>query len=317
MPVLTLVVGVLTYRRADQLCTGLSVILAQVSILNADGRGISARVLVVDNDPAGSARSAVASLADDRVKYAHEPVPGISAGRNRALDEASDADLLAFIDDDETPRPGWLTALVDTWLSTRPTAVMGRVFFNVPADADPWVVAGGFFVRPRRPTGAEIAVAGAGNLLLDLRQVRALGLRFDPRLGLSGGEDTLFSRQLVRRGGRIVWCDESVADDYVPAKRATRQWVLQRAWRVGNCTALADLYLAENVAERCVSRVRYALRGLARIAGGALRYAVGRLVGSDRHEARGLRTVRRGQGMLSGARGTRFDEYARSVPLGG
>jgi succinoglycan biosynthesis protein ExoM len=248
------------------------------------------------------------------VKYVHEPVPGISAGRNRAIDEASDADLLVFIDDDETPRPGWLTALVDTWLSTRPTAVMGRVFFNVPADADPWVVAGGFFARPRRPTGAEIGVAGAGNLLLDLRQVRALGVGFDPRLGLSGGEDTLFSRQLVRRGGRIVWCDESVADDYVPAKRATRQWVLQRAWRVGNCTALADLYLAENVAERCVSRVRYALRGLARIAGGTLRYAVGRLVGSDRHEARGLRTVRRGQGMLFGARGTRFDEYARSVP---
>ena len=55
-------------------------------------------------------------------------------------------------------------------------------------------------------------------------------------------------------------------------------------------------------------------RGLARIAGGTLRYAVGRLVASDRHEARGLRTVRRGQGMLSGARGTRFDEYARSVP---
>ena len=45
MPVPTLVIGVLTYRRADQLCACLPVILAQVSILNADGRGVSARVL--------------------------------------------------------------------------------------------------------------------------------------------------------------------------------------------------------------------------------------------------------------------------------
>ena len=30
------------------------------------------------------------------------------------------------------------------------------------------------------------------------------------------------------------------------------------------------MYLAENVAERCVSRVRYALRGLACIAGGTV-----------------------------------------------
>lgn len=307
----TLVVGVLTYRRPEQLCAGLSAILAQVSEVNANGRGVSARVLVVDNDPAGSARSAVASLADDRLRYVQETTPGISAGRNRALDEVGDADLLAFIDDDEMPRPGWLAALVDTWLATRPAAVMGRVFFNVPYGADPWIVAGGFFARARRPTGAEIDVAAAGNLLLDVHQVRALKVRFDPRLGLSGGEDTLFTRQLVRRGGRIVWCDESVADDYVPAERATRQWVLQRAWRVGNCTALADLYLAENVAQRCVSRIRFSVRGLVRIAGGAIRYVLGRLVRSDRHEARGLRTMRRGQGMFSGARGARFDEYAR------
>ena len=307
----SVVVGILTYRRPTRLCAGLSVVLAQVRDLNAARDDVTARVLVVDNDPDGSARAAVTGLADDRLQYVHEPVPGIAAGRNRALDEAGNADLLVFIDDDEIPRPGWLAALVDTWMLTRPAAVMGRVFFNVPADADPWVVAGGFFARTRRATGFHIGVAAAGNLLIDLRQVRALDVRFDPRLGLSGGEDTLFSRQLVRRGGRIVWCDESVADDFVPAERATRAWVQQRARRVGNCTALADLYLAENATQRCISRLRYTLRGLTRIAGGTIRLAAGRLAGSQRHEARGVRTLRRGQGMLAGARGTRFDEYAR------
>ena len=309
----TLVVGVLTYQRPDRLLTGLSAILGQVRDLDSANRCVTANVLVVDNDPAASARSAVTGLGDDRVHYVHEPVPGISAGRNRALAEAGDADLLVFIDDDEVPRAGWLSALIDTWLPTRPAAVMGRVFFNVPGDADAWVVAGGFFNRARRPTGTEIGVAAAGNLLLDLRQVRALDVRFDPRLGLSGGEDTLFSRQLVRRGGRILWCDESIADDFVPPERATRDWVLQRAWRVGNCTAIADQYLASTALGRCLSRLRYVARGVLRIAGGTVRFAIGRLLGNERHEARGMRTLRRGQGMLAGARGARFDEYARSA----
>lgn len=307
----SVVVAVPTYRRPEQLSAGLREILSHVDELDARRPGFTARVLVVDNDPSGSARSVIANLTDNRVQYVNETMPGITAARNRALEEAGGADLLVFIDDDEIPRKGWLTMLVDTWITTRPAAVMGRVFFNVPTEADPWVVAGGFFSRARRATGVEIGVAAAGNLLLDLQQVRNLEVRFDPRLGLSGGEDTLFSRLLARRGGRIVWCDESVADTDVPADRATRHWVLQRAWRVGNCTALADLYLAENTRQRCVSRVRYSVRGLARIGGGSLRYTLGRLIRSDRHEARGLRTLRRGQGMLSGARGARFDEYAR------
>src|SRR3712207_6872477 len=44
----------------------------------------------------------------------------------------------------------------------------------------------GAFDRPTHPTGATMSGAGAGNLLLDLRQVRALGLEFDERLGLTG-----------------------------------------------------------------------------------------------------------------------------------
>lgn len=306
-----MVVGILTYQRPERLSRTLDEVLRQVLDLEADPRGFRAGVLVVDNDPAGSAASAVATFEDDRVRYVLEPQPGISAGRNRALDEADGADLLAFIDDDEIPRPRWLASLVDTWLVTRPAAVMGRVLFPVPPGTDAWVVAGGFFSRPSRPTGTEVGVAAAGNLLLDLRQVRDLRVRFDPRLGLSGGEDTLFTRTLVRRGGRIVWCDESVAEDFVPPERATREWVLQRAWRVGNCTAIADLYLADDAPSRLASRVRFTVRGTVRVLGGAARSVLGRVLGSDRHEARGLRTLQRGRGMLAGARGARFEEYAR------
>ena len=67
--------------------------------------------------------------------------------------------------------------------------------------------------------------AHSNNLLLDLRWSRRLGLRFDPRFGLTGGEDTMFTHDLVGRGGTIVWCDEAVVRESVPADRATRSWV--------------------------------------------------------------------------------------------
>lgn len=310
---LSLVVAVPTFRRPDRLRAGLAEIVAQAAAASTDASlSVSASLLVIDNDPAGTARAVVGEFDGELVRYVQELTPGVSAVRNRALDETGESDLLVFIDDDEQPSPGWLASLVEAWRQTRPAAVMGRVFFQLESAADPWVVAGGFFNRPRRPTGTEITVAAAGNLLLDLRQVRELGVRFDPRLGLSGGEDNLFTRQIARRGGRMVWCDESVATDFVPAERATRPWVLQRAWRTGNTTAIVSLYLADGAAERGAVRLNVATRGLARIVGGGLRYVAGATLRSARHEARGLRTFRRGLGMLAGASGARFEEYART-----
>ncbi|WP_425454326.1 glycosyltransferase family 2 protein [Luteococcus japonicus] len=52
------------------------------------------------------------------VRYVNETAPGLAAVRNRALDEAGNANLLAFIDDDETPAAGWLQHLVRTWRAT-------------------------------------------------------------------------------------------------------------------------------------------------------------------------------------------------------
>ena len=49
--------------------------------------------------------------------------------------------------------------------------------------------------------GARVRSADTGNLLLDLGRVRALDLRLDPRYGLTGGEDSLFTRSLTLAGG--------------------------------------------------------------------------------------------------------------------
>jgi len=312
-----LTIAILTYKRPEELRLGLPVTLEHVSNLNQDvDHGIVARVLVIDNDPAGSAETVVRAFNSEFVRYVIEPEPGISAGRNRALDEGSDSDLLAFIDDDERPRDSWLKPLIQTWRQTGAAAVMGRVVSEFENELDPWIAAGRFFSRRRMNTGMDIQVAAAGNLLLDMTQIRNLGVRFHTKFGLTGGEDTLFSRMLTDRGGKIVWCDESVATDFVPATRLTRRWVLARSWSHGNSATLVELYLAKGARQELALRCKATCRGLLRVSGGCSRYLYGVIVRSLQHRARGLRTAFRGAGMIAGAVGLAYQEYARAEQTG-
>lgn len=310
---LRMTIAILTYRRPNDIRVGLPAVVQQVEEVNRDySNALSADVVVIDNDAAGSGGQAVAEVGSGLVRYVVEPRPGISAGRNRALDEAAESDLLVFIDDDERPQPGWLSNLVDIYFASLPAAVYGRVVAAFEGDLDPWIHSGAFFERFNMPTGTEMSVAAAGNLLLDLRQVRACKVRFSDRFGLSGGEDTLFCRLLSNRGGRIVWCQESVVTDRVPPERMTRRWVLTRSWSHGNSHGLVDIALAATWQGRAAARVRLFAAGLARVGGGIGRLGVGVIVRSQVHQARGMRTSFRGAGMIWSGLGLMYQEYSRA-----
>jgi succinoglycan biosynthesis protein ExoM len=268
-------------------------------------------VLVIDNDPAGSAMALRDELATDLVRFVHEPTPGIVAARNRALDESADADALLFIDDDELPEPGWLRSMIETWERTGAAAVAGPVFPLYEDEPEPWITSGGFFIRRRMPTDTDLTVAASGNLLLDREQVRLAGVRFDPRFAASGGSDTLFTRELHRSGARMVWCDEAAVLDLVPRSRMSRRWVLTRAMRSGNSFSRASIVLEQSRLARIRRRAALTVQGVARVVGGAGRAALGLVSGSITHRARGARTLARGVGMAAGAWGYGYAEYRR------
>ncbi|MBM7027071.1 glycosyltransferase, partial [Clavibacter zhangzhiyongii] len=319
-PASSLVVAILTYRRPDDIRAVLPLVAAQAAELREAAEDDPAlpravRIVVVDNDPAGGAGEAVEDAAADSpvpLAYAHEPTPGISAARNRALDEARGDDLLVFLDDDERPDPGWLAALVRARAATGSAGVAGPVRSEYEVEPDAWVRAGGFFVRRRPATGARLEVAATNNLLLDLRAVRAAGLRFDVDLGTQGGEDTLFTRQLVASGGILTWCAEAGVVDVVPRARTTRRWVVLRAFSSGNSWSLTSVALASgSPVARTRIRADATARGLVRALGGTARIAVGTATGSLAHRAKGTRTLARGAGMVAGAFGWSYQEYAR------
>lgn len=311
----SVVVGMATFRRPELLAALLPEVLAQIEHAEATAELPSQyRVVVVDNDPEESARDAVESVGDPRIRYAPEPRPGISSARNRLLDEADGADVLVLLDDDETPHAGWLVHLLTTYVEHDADAVSGPVHAVFEGGEDPWVAAGGYYLGQRRegvPTGTVLRRAATNNLLLDMGRVRELGLRFDERFGLTGGEDSLFTGQLTAAGGRIVYCAEAVVDDLVPRARNTRSFNLARRRAQAATHVRVEQNLATSRRDRASNGARWVVIGSGQIVKGVVLALAGRVTGDLRRRAQGESRVASGLGVLGGCVGIVSAPYAR------
>src|ERR1700722_748920 len=99
-----------SYRRPDDLARAIE------SVLRQEGVAGSYEVLVVDNDPDGSAAPVVEQLAVTSaipIRYVLEARPGISHARNTGVAQAAGR-YLAFLDDDEVVGLDWLAHMLDT-----------------------------------------------------------------------------------------------------------------------------------------------------------------------------------------------------------
>ncbi|MFB7251402.1 glycosyltransferase family 2 protein [Microbacterium sp. NPDC056234] len=291
-----------TYRRTALLAPLIAEILAQCA-----GSEAPTRVVVIDNDPE---RSAEEEAARSGVGYLHEATPGIAAVRQHALDAAASDELLIMIDDDVVPEPGWLDALVGTWSDTHAAVVVGYVRYVWPDGTDPWIRAGGFMRRDHPPTGTVLQSISTGNVLFDVAQVRDLGVRFDVSLGLMGGEDLLFGRELRAQGGLIVAAAKSVARDDVPVERTTRPFVRRRTISQGQARVLL-LTRGGSLPRRIVGRAVHLAGGVARF----LLFGTAALVARALSDLPRNATLRRrtwfAQGRILGAIGRITPEYAR------
>lgn len=306
-------VAVLTYQRTSELREVLPLLASQASAIDSYLSDVD--ILVIDNDPAGSGAPVVTDLALSGVRYVCEPTPGIAAARNRALDESADAQALIFIDDDERPQPGWLASLLTAHQHYGEAGVAGPVRSEFPGDLDPWIAAGGFFDRSHRDgvrSGTTITAAATNNLLLDLDVLKRHQLRFDTSLGLSGGEDTIFTRSLTSRGERIVWCAEAQVTEAVLSSRMNRRYVLQRAFSHGNTHSRTELRHAASSVQHGILRIRLSLSGTGRLVLGLGRALLGLIIRSTRTHARGSRLAARGLGLTTGAWGYGYEEYRRA-----
>jgi succinoglycan biosynthesis protein ExoM len=85
------------------------------------------------------------------------------------------------------------------------------------------------------PTGAVVPLTKLrfGNVLLRASLLRAPDGAFDPRYGLTGGEDGDLLLRLANSGARLVWADEAIIYEPVETSRLRLRWLLLRALRGG------------------------------------------------------------------------------------
>ncbi len=184
-------------------------------------------VVVVDNDAAGSAAAVVQAIEASYpwpLHYVVQPDRGIPQARNLAVAVARElgGDLLGFIDDDEEPASDWFVRSLESSQRTGAHVVMGRSMPVFHGDPPQWVMQGRFFERPRFATDEPIRwnYARTSGVLISMKSFPPLERPFDERLRLTGGSDTRFFQCVERAGGIIVWADDAVVLDHVPASRA-------------------------------------------------------------------------------------------------
>ncbi|MGE3139695.1 MAG: glycosyltransferase family 2 protein [Thermoleophilia bacterium] len=294
----------LTCRRP----VGVRMLLEGIAAQRFDGPAPDVRVVIVDNDAEGSGRDAVEGVRDEGfpfpLHYAVETTRGIPFGRNRAIAEAGDVDLVVFIDDDEIPEPDWLDRLLRTWRATGADVVTGPVLPVFPTPPPEWVTRGRFFDRRRHRTGEEIHYARTSNVLIARDVYAAHPKPFPESFANNGGDDTYFFMRANLEGRRIVWADDAIVSEEVPASRVDTRWLMRREYRRGNTLSLC-LRVLEDSPRR---RVKRAAAGVVNILLGAVSVPLGLLRG--RHAAvAGLQRVWFGAGLLSGLTGHVYQEY--------
>jgi succinoglycan biosynthesis protein ExoM len=260
-------IGVCTFRRPAIART-----LASLAAQDLPAH-VTLRVIVADNDETPDARAGVEAAAREHgldLAYVHAPARNISLARNACLDAAR-GDFLAFIDDDEWAAPGWLCALLAAAGTGGYDAVLGPVKAVYGDGAPPWMAAADFHSTKPAPSGGRILKGYAGNVLIRLRTIERLGLRFDLRLGRQGGEDDQFFYRLTDAGGTIGFAPDALAFEAVPPQRASLPWLLKRSFRTGQTHAarlasrhrgagrIAQLGLAGVKASACLAGAAAAL----------------------------------------------------------
>ena len=222
----------------------------------AQARAHDAEVLVVDNASTDDTPAVLAALARDhgpRLRVVRESIVGLSAARNRALAEAR-APIVAFLDDDAVPHPGWLAALVAPYAGDEVACVGGPIRLRFTSSPPAWLTSEFHAAltaydqgpHPRRlhdcpsweyPYGANVSFRVAA-----VRRVGGFATHFGHRGRRQlQHEETDLCLRLDRAGREIRYAPDAVVDHWVMPDRLSPAFFLARHWQRGQSGAMCEL----------------------------------------------------------------------------
>jgi len=184
-----------------------------------------------------------ADMPGSKIEYHNEGTAGISAVRNFALNHAitQGYDLLVFVDDDETVDTNWLVNL----LAERDRSdfdIVGSPVRPMPYQEDltfmqklVWSGIERSGLKSERKCKLKCASGKAhsikiatGSWMGKLSFFRETELRFDQKLGLTGGEDWNLWLKAKELGAKTGWASDAIAYETVPASRLTLSYHFRR-----------------------------------------------------------------------------------------
>lgn len=197
--------------------------------------GYNIAIIVVDNDWEPSAKTEVENFAKSStfpVKYLHCPAGNISIARNGCLN-ASTAEFLAFIDDDETVKKNWLQSLIRHIEIENADVVLGPVIAHYKNNAAGWLKHADFHSTYPVWSDGKIKSGYTCNVLMRMTSPSITGRQFNLERGRTGGEDTEFFSNVFKAGGHISYEKDAIVEEIVPDNRASLNWLLNRKFRFG------------------------------------------------------------------------------------
>lgn len=219
-----------------------AVVGAAVGHALVEARACDSEVLVVDNASTDGTAAVLEDVAGDAgaaLRVVREPELGLSAARNRGLAEARGA-VVAYLDDDALPRPGWLAALLAPYADARVACVGGRIVLRFPSPPPRWLTPalhGSFSAfdlgpSPKRLRYRQDDYPYGANISFRTDTARAAG-GFSPLVGPLGRHPLVFDEtdlcfRLDQAGWEILYAPDAVVDHLVLPERLTPEWVLQR-----------------------------------------------------------------------------------------
>lgn len=225
-------------------------------------------IIVVDNGSTDDTADVVRELAARPgvpVRYTCESRPGITSARNRGA-EAAHYPYLAYIDDDCSVQPDWLSQLVEGFdLHDDVAAVGGQVVLDWDQQKPPawlgpqlerWLAANSHLGDQPRVTEQNARVIEC-NMVLTREAWQAsggfLGMEQFGSKHMAAGEVLYLLKQIERQGGKVAYVPDAVVHHHVGIR--TWQWMLRRAYWQGVSDGLLDYLVYRRSWLSTISRV--------------------------------------------------------------
>jgi len=234
-----------TYNRCDTLAKTLESLAA-----SAIPDSTEWEIVVIDNNSSDRTRQIVEDFSrrfPGRFRYAFEPRQGKSCALNRGIRETQ-AEVLAFTDDDVIAEPAWLWSLTRNLFSGEWEGAGGRILPLNTAPIPDWiprdlygVLWGSFDLGDE---SRDISLAPYGGNMAFRRDVFEHGLfRTDIGPGVRGArstncEDQNIGEGVLRRGGKLRYEPDAIIRHPFDTQRISRKYISKVFFQMGRYKAL-------------------------------------------------------------------------------